>query len=441
MKTSKRLAASLAAVITISAGSLAQAKQVDLDVSMSNPLLLAGKKHITYLKVGLTGFELEKPENRAPVNVALVIDKSGSMGGDKIKKAREAALIAVDRLGGDDIISIVAYSDSATVLVPATKVSDRATIRKGINRLEANGSTALFAGVSKGAAEVRKFLKKEMVNRVILISDGQANVGPDSPGEPGDLGASLAKEGISVSTIGLGSGYNEDLMSQLASRSDGNHAFAEASKDLAKIFDHEFGDITSVVAQEVAIHVICARGIRPVRVVGREADISGRNVNLSLNQLYSNQEKYMILEVEVPAGKDGRAQDIASVEVAYANMATHTTDKLKNSVAIRYTESVRVVEEKTNKDTAADAVLQTVTEFNGRARALRQQGKVEEAREMFVTNSYLLKAAASRLKSKKLEGYYESTIRSSINLDDASWTKESKRMTEDMDKNTSQRVW
>lgn len=93
------LTAALAAFATT-----ADAKQVALDVSMANPFMLAGKKQLTHLKVGLTGFEMTS-RKRVPVNVALVIDKSGSMSGDKISRAKEAALAAVDRLDRDDIFN------------------------------------------------------------------------------------------------------------------------------------------------------------------------------------------------------------------------------------------------------------------------------------------------------------------------------------------------
>lgn len=441
MKHANTLSAALAAFVAVSSASVAAASQVKLDVSMATPTLLAGKKQIAYLKVGLTGFDMEAANTRTPVNVALVIDKSGSMSGDKIKKAREAAIMAVESLSEEDIISIIAYSDSASVLVPATKVSDRSTIRDGINKLEANGSTALFAGVSKGAAEVRKFLDKNRVNRVILISDGQANIGPDSAGELGDLGASLAKEGISVSTIGLGTGYNEDLMSKLASRSDGNHAFAENSDDMASIFKYEFGDLTSVVAQEIEIHIRCARGVRPVKVIGRTADISGLDVNLTLNQLYSKQEKYMILEVEVPEGEAGAALDVASVDVRYANMETRTGDKLRSTVGVRFSESRDEVEQLVDKETMADAILQTTTEVNKKARDLRNEGDIKGAEEILQQNVVVLKDAASTYKSSKLKVYAEQTSRTVTNLSEGSWSRESKQMVEDMDVNINQRSW
>ncbi|MCK5850510.1 MAG: VWA domain-containing protein [Kiritimatiellae bacterium] len=440
MNHSRTFIIALTAILIIGSTSVSEAKQVVLDVSMANPLLLAGKKQTTYLKVGLTGFVMDDLTKRTPVNVALVIDKSGSMSGDKIRKAREAALMAVDRLNSQDIISIVAYSDSVSVLVPATKVSDRTAIRNGINKLRSGGSTALFAGVSKGAAEVRKFLDRDRVNRVILISDGLANVGPDSPGELGDLGASLAKEGISVTTIGLGNGYNEDLMSNLASRSDGNHAFAQHSTDLARIFNHEFGDITSVVAQEINIHIKCAHGIRPVKVLGRDADISGRNVQLSLNQLYSKQEKYVMLEVEVPAGHENKTQKIASIEIAYANMETRTNDKLNSNISVRFTESDRKVAEKTDKETMSDAVLQVATEVNKKAVELRDKGQIDEAQKILRGNAVYLEAQGQTLKSKKLTKYSLFNDRAAENLE-KDWDGERKRMREEQSVNSKQRSW
>ena len=214
----------------------AASDQLTLDVSCSNKLLKAGEKQNTWIRVGLQGFKLESDKKRPGVNLAIVLDKSGSMQGEKIKRAREAAIDAISLLQADDIVSIITYDSTVNVLVPATKLTDKADVIAKINSIRPSGNTALFAGVSKGAAEVRKFLDRERVNRVILLSDGLANVGPSSPGELGNLGKSLVKENITVSTLGLGLGYNEDLMVQLANTSGGNHLFIEDAAELADMF-------------------------------------------------------------------------------------------------------------------------------------------------------------------------------------------------------------
>jgi len=427
-----------ATLVSAALATIAPARQVKLNVSMSNPFLKAAEKQTTFLKVGLTGFEMTDAAERARVNVALVIDKSGSMQGEKIQKAKEAALMAVDRLRSDDIVSVIAYDSTVTVLVPATKVSDRATIRRGIDGLRAGGSTALFAGVSRGANEVRKFIEKNQVNRVVLLSDGLANVGPDSPGALGELGASLGKEGITVTTVGLGNNYNEDLMTQLAGRSDGNHAFAEGTTDLARIFNHEFGDILSVVAQEVVVTIDCAPGIRPVRVFGRDAEISGRRIITTLNQLYSQQEKYVLLEVEVSPEKAGRARDVAKVEVSYANMQTKTTDTLTSTVAVRFTDDAGKIAQSTKSDVMVSVVLHVATEKNKMALELRDRGRVAEAEKVLAGNVDYLAEHSKRYKSEELKEYYDANRDDMQNLDEENWTRQRKRMLRDQYYNDNQ---
>lgn len=418
----------------------ASAKQVKLEVAMAEPLILAEKKNTTFIKVGLTGFDFTKNgTDRAPVNVAIVLDKSSSMGGDKIVKAREAAKMAIRRLDENDIVSVVLYDSTVRVIVPATKVSDKDAICAQIDRIAANGSTALFAGVSKGAAEIRKFINKERVNRVLLLSDGQANIGPKSPGALGELGGALIKDGISVSTIGLGSGYNEDLMFKLADRSDGNHAFAENGVDLVRIFDAEFGEILSVVAQEVLVKIECNEGVRPVRVIGRDAEISGSNTTVLLNQLYSGQEKYIILEVEVPAGRAKTTRKIAKVELSYANMTTNTTDVLASTVAVRFTDVINEVAENTNKDVMASCMLQVGTMENNRALALRDDGKIEEARKVLLDNGIRLQAEGKRWGSKDLSLYGAQNTSDAGQLDKKNWLLNRKKMRDTQYKNLKQR--
>ena len=394
------------------------ANQVKLNVAMAKPFLEAGQKQTAFFKIGLTGFDIQKDADRTPVNVAIVLDRSGSMSGQKLEHAKQAAMQAVDRLSNEDIVSVITYNHTVNVLIPATKISDKNKINQQIRSIQSGGNTALFAGISKGAAEVRKFLDKDRVNRVILLSDGKANSGPSSPKALGDLGASLIKEGISVTTLGLGDGYNEDLMNQLARRSDGNHTFIESPTQLVKIFNAEFGDILSVVAQEVAIEVECADGIRPIRVLNREAEISGNNIVTHLNQLYSLQEKYLLVEVEVPSTAAERTREIANISVSYANMLTRTTDELASSLSVRFTESTEIVQKNTNQAVMVSCVLQKATDANKLATNLRDQGKVEEAKKVLVNNGRYLESNAARWESKALGDYAIEQRLDLENLDD-----------------------
>ena len=408
----------------------AHAKQIALDAALGTPVMLAGQKQTAYLRVAMEGFEFEDESKRPPVNVAIVLDKSGSMQGEKIAKAKEAAIMAIDRLRADDIVSVVVYDATVHVVVPATKASDRPAIYAAINRVNAHGSTALFAGVSKGAHEVRKFLDDQRVNRIILLSDGLANVGPSSPGDLAELGTSLGANGISVSTIGLGLDYSEDLMTKLAANSDGNHYFAQSAEDLRVAFNGEFSDVLSVVAQDVNVRIQCADGVRPVRAVGREADIDGRTVTTSLNQLYSRQMKYLVLELELPPGESGQEMDVAKVEVSYANKDTHTTDRLQSIVSATFTASPGLVEEKTDPEVMAATVYQIGAEQNRLAMQLRDQGKLEEGQRVLQRNADYLTRNADKFKNEELRGYAKFNGSLAITWQDGAgdWNRQRKAM-------------
>lgn len=390
----------LATVLCVLAGATGWAEQVKLDVAMANPVLLANQKQTSYLRVAMAGLNLPDSGRRTPINVAIVLDRSGSMRGEKIEKAKEAAVMAVGRLRADDIFSLVVYDTTVDVVVPATKVQDRELVCDAIRRIQPGNTTALFAGVSKGAMELRKFLDRRYANRIILLSDGLANEGPSTPGDLAELGTSLGREGITVSTIGLGLDYNEDLMTALAQKSDGNHIFAENAQDLDKAFTNEFGDVLSVVAQGVKAVVRCAEGIRPVRVLGREADIVGQTVTLNLNQVYGGQMKYLVLEVEVPPRNE--LLTVANVDLTYTNMATLASETMHGVASVSFSESPSVVEASVNKDVMASVVQQTGLERNRLALRLSDEGRTAEAQELLRSNAAYLYDNSIRLDSEAL---------------------------------------
>ncbi len=412
----------------------AEARTIDLQVNLGTPVMEAGKNQKTFLKIGLKGFDLPQESDRAPVNLAIVLDRSGSMAGEKLARAREAAIKAIGLLQSGDIVAVVTYDSVVNVVVPATRVSDKQSIYRAIRRIRDGGRTALFAGVSKGAAEVRKFLDRTRVNRVILLSDGLANIGPSTPSELGQLGASLGKEGISVTTIGLGLGYNEDLMTQLAGMSDGHHAFVQNSADLNRIFAAEFNTALTVVANQFNIIIRCADSIRPIRVLGRQAQIIGQEVHINLNQLSSNQEKYVMLEVEVPPGIAGEKMDLASVDVSYLDLQTRKRDSLQESVSVNFSKAREEVKKAVNQPVMDSAAEQVVNELSKEAVELRDQGKPEAAKDLLKNSLKSLvgdlesSGAASSPRVQELE---EEVLQDADELDDnRMWNKKRKSMRE-----------
>lgn len=399
------------------------ASTVTLDVDLSHSAIKADKKNLVYLRVKLTGEKLEAQSKHAPLNVALVLDRSGSMSGDKIVRTKEAAIAFVNRLSEDDIVSIVTYDDRIDVLLSATKLRDRKSVIEKIKKIYVGGSTALYAGVTEGAKEVRKFMDKTCVNRIILLSDGQANVGPSSPDALGRLGLELLKEGISVTTLGLGNGYNEDLMSSVASKSDGNHKFLRSSGDIEHFFNKELGAMGAIVAKNITIDIACRNGVKALRVLDLDAKVTKGHVNSGFNQVYGGHERYMMVELEVPAKVLGSKNKLVDVTVKYYDMEKKLKQKQQKGLVVPAKKS-----EKENDDVMISAVEQLATIANAKAVKLRDAGKIKEAKKALYQNSTMLKNRAKAYGSSKLMEQSVENDEAMKNLDDDKWNAQRKQM-------------
>lgn len=419
-------------IIVLSAAFTGFARTVTMTAEVDKPYILVETPQTVYLRIGLTGCPLETLRERPPVNVTLIIDKSGSMSGERIRHAREAAILAVQRLSPNDIVSVVTFDSDVQVIVPATKMTRRDDVIRRIRQIEAGGMTALYAGVKTGAMEVQKFQSPDRVNRIVLLSDGHANVGPNSPQELGRLGEQLARQGLAVTTIGLGLSYNEDLMSRLALMSDGGHYFAESPRQLGPIFDREFDRAMSVVAQEVHIEIHCGEQFRPVRVLGREGAIKDGRILIDMGSIYSEHEKYVLVEVESAGDKPVKPRELANVRLQYRDMNTGKTVKADGQgVDVRFTASQTETEKHLNTRVAADVVEQIAVEENERATALRDEGKVEQARQVLLENAAFLRSNAAPLASPALDKFAAENEQAADNLTGRDWDRQRKVMRQD----------
>jgi len=429
-----------------------EAAQVKLEADLGQAAVAAKSSSSVYLRLSLKSLAASKRETRTPLNVALVIDRSGSMSGDRIVAAREAANVALERLSADDVVSLVSYNHKVDVLHPAARLgSSHESLKRAIERLTPDGTTALYAGVKEGGQQVREFLSDTKVNRVILVSDGLANVGPSSPSEVASLGRDLASKGISVTTIGLGLDYNEDLMQRLAAASDGNHAFVESPRQLASIFDKEFGDALSVSARDIIIHIEFKDGFKPKRVLGREADISGNRVTLKMTQMQSDNERYVVLEAEVPAGLSPGDASVAEVEMEYFDLDTNAKAKSQASVRAKITADEKEAEASLNKSVMSQVTEQVATETSERSVELRDKGDIAGAKKMLQDNAAYLnrlkgalssgEAAAPSASIQKLDELEKRSNEAANSLDDGDWDRTRKAMRYDQHKSKSQQKY
>jgi len=235
------------------------------------------------------------------------------MSGAKIEKARQAAMEVVDQLAPEDLFSMIAYSDRAEVVVPAQEVEDKELLKTRISHIRPGGSTALYAGVQAGAAQVEKHLSAQKINRVLLLSDGLANVGPSSTRDLQDLGRALSERGIAVTTIGVGDDYNEDLMAGLAQASDANYYYVKDTEKLPEIFAKELGELQTVAARDVRIEITCPDGVKPLCLLGRSEKFTGQQANVRLSEFSAAQDRYLFLLCRVETS----SAEIADVQIRY----------------------------------------------------------------------------------------------------------------------------
>jgi Ca-activated chloride channel family protein len=234
------------------------------------------------------------------------------------------------------------------------------------------------------------------MNRIILLSDGLANVGPSSSEARAGLGGMLEAEGITVTTIGVGLDYNEDLMTALAATSGGNAYFASTAHELPTIFAEEIGEAMTLTARDIRIRLDCPEGVRPVGVIGRDGEVSGRTMTVSVGKLYGKNEKYALFEVEVGAQEAGGERELASVRVEYADPLTNETQSDLQRVCVAFDESEEVVLEEENAEVTKQAVLTRASDAKREAVALADRGDVGGAAAVMKKNALELEKAASR---------------------------------------------
>jgi Ca-activated chloride channel homolog len=220
------------------------------------PDLLGGSaRHV--LQIGInTPIELD-PEDRPDLDLSLSIDVSGSMSADnRIGYVRRGLDLMLDELFDDDRIAIIVYSSDASVRMPMTRVGDaRDEIRAHIESLQAGGMTALYAGLELAYQEAQKHYDPEREARVVMLSDGQANVGPSSNEEILAMSREYNLEGVGLTTIGLGDSFNVELMRGLAEQGDGNYYYVGNAADVQDVFTTEVHSFTVPVARDVLIEV------------------------------------------------------------------------------------------------------------------------------------------------------------------------------------------
>ena len=352
----------------------------------------------------------ESAAARPPLNLALVIDRSGSMAGQKLEYARQAAAYAVDQLRAEDRVSVVAFDDRVETVVPSTPAADKARLKAGIARIAERGSTALHAGWVEGGAQVGAHLEAGRLNRVILFTDGQANVGETRTDAIANDVHGLATRGVSTSTLGIGADYNEDLLEAMARSGDGNYYFIESPGQLPTLFAAELRGLLATLGRTVSLGLEPGPGVEIIEVFNElERNSYGR---LQLPNLLAGAAPVEItLRLRVPAGFDpGRS--VCKFRLAWDDPKTGQRQKLREKLRLPLLSPVEVDALPADDETATAVALLRAAREKRQAVAALERGDREAyrqsstaARSLVAAAPLMAPAAAEMADLDKLDAY------------------------------------
>jgi Ca-activated chloride channel family protein len=287
---------------------------MNLQVQADRTLVRTSGTSTRYALLTFTAPEAASSRAREPINVAFVIDRSGSMGGSKIRLAREAVVQALRMLRSADRFSVVMYDDQIEVVVQSTPASSEA-LRNAIEqvqRIEARGATDLAGGWMKGCEELASHLTSGQISRCILLTDGLANRGITDRAELTRHAEELRARGVTTTTIGLGADFDERLLEAMSHAGGGHFYFIEQAVQIADCLTSELGETIETVARNVVVSVRPDAGVR-VSAMNRfrVAEQPGGAITVSVGDLVSRQDISLVFKVTFPQSATGRAARVA----------------------------------------------------------------------------------------------------------------------------------
>lgn len=309
---------------------------------------------------------------RMPLNFGMVLDRSGSMSGEKIRRLRDAVKQIVDRMEPSDYISIVAFDSSTKTLVPSSTAQDKGHIKRQIDSLSAGSTTEMAPALRAGLAEVKKKQGPDRISRLLLLTDGQPT---DSEHDSVRMGEAAGREGIPIIALGLGDDWNEKLLQEIAGRTgpDGVVDYIATPQDTDRIFQ-EVWQRMQVIAQDVTLTLRLVQGVNPRKVwqvtplikdLGY-SPISDRFIEVHLGDL-EKEGTAVLAELQLLPRANGRYR-LAQAEVSYNVPALGITgEKVRTELVVTFTPDYYAAQAVNYK---VMNVVERVTAFSLQTRAL-----------------------------------------------------------------------
>jgi Ca-activated chloride channel family protein len=270
------------------------------------------------LKISSEVEDSPKETERLPLNLSLVIDRSGSMNGEPLEEAKKCASMLVDRMSEKDRLSVVTYESHAEVLVTSQPVSHKSRLKSQIRGITTGGMTALYDGWSLGAEEVAKNSNDNFISRVLLLSDGQANRGLTDDDVIASHCRKMAEAGVTTSTYGLSEHFNENLMAGMASAGQGQAHYGQTAEDLMDPFQEEFDLLEALLARRMRLRILPEKGVNFEVLNGYSQDKEGRFI---MPDLAFGADVWALLRIKVNADlcskKSGSKLKLLSAYIDY----------------------------------------------------------------------------------------------------------------------------
>jgi Ca-activated chloride channel family protein len=356
--------------------------------------LAPGSAGTTFVLLEAKTGDVDRATTPAPSHLALVIDRSGSMRGERLRNAIAGANAAVDHLGEGDVVSVIAFDSRPTRVVPATVIEagNREQIKAAIRGITASGETCISCGIDDGISELQGTTGK--VERMIVLSDGEATAGVRDLFGFRSLATHAREKGVSVTTIGVGTSYNQKILGAIALEAGGGHYFIEDAASMERAFQSETDKLRATVAVGAEATIELGAGVELVRVFDRAFQKQGNRIVVPLGAFGKGDTQTVLIEVRVPTGSAGSAK-VANVELGYRDLVRSEDAKAKGTLAVEIaageSELDPIVSGRVQRSQTAAAVLG--------ANDLFQQGKFDEAQRQLQTAQQAL--AAASVKAKK----------------------------------------
>jgi Ca-activated chloride channel family protein len=347
-----------------------------LDAALDRPLIEADAASERYLMLSLRA--AEGSARRVPLNLALVVDASGSMSGEKLARAKEAAGAVVRHLSSLDRIALIAYNDDVKLVAPSTLLTPQAKtdLLYHIGRIETGGMTNLSGGWLAGCQEVAKHQDDgDQLARVLVLTDGLANVGITSLEEIVEHARELRVRGIVTSTMGVGADFNEELLEALARHGGGRFQYVETAKHIPDCVQGELGEMLQVAARKVAVEVALPDGIRCVECLNDfVVDRSGVLARVHLGDVIAGDTRRVLLQVAIEPTAARDRQELTGLALYVDSDTGRGTEQAFPPVELVATSRAEVEGQVTNEEVAREVALLLAARAKEQAASLVRKG-------------------------------------------------------------------